>query len=323
MSSKPDQLDVITLGETMMAFESQDYGPLREIAHFRKWIGGAEDNFAIGLARLGFRCGWISRLGNDEFGKETFRTIKGEGIDVSQVTIDEDRSTGVFFVEKRAEGDFRCYYYRQNSAATLLGPDYIKPAYIQSAKMIYLTGITPAISGSAMQACEKMIRIAQDHSKVILFDPNLRLKMWSIEAARRRLLPLMRQSTYVLSGDTEIQQLMNCSTLDAAIQKAHKRGIHNLIVKRAAMGAIIAVDQARHVDVPAFAVSKPLSSMGAGDCFGAGFTAGLLKNQPLTECVRWGNAMGAYCMMGWGPYQTLPDMEELQTFLKGTETVSR
>ena len=95
-------LDVVSMGETMVAFEAQGYGPLRENDDFKKWVGGAADNVVIALARLGFRCGWFSRLGKDEFGREIVRAIGGEGIDVSRVIFDSEASTGVFFVEKHA-----------------------------------------------------------------------------------------------------------------------------------------------------------------------------------------------------------------------------
>jgi len=63
--------------------------------------------------------------------------------------------------------------------------------------------------------------------------------------------------------------------------------------------------------------------MGAGDAFVAGFVAGLLKGQPLEQCVRRGNAVGAFCLMGEGPYQTLPSFEELQAFLAGKADIAR
>ena len=49
--------DVIAMGETMVAFEAQTWGPLREAEDFKKWVGGAADNFIITVARLGFRPG--------------------------------------------------------------------------------------------------------------------------------------------------------------------------------------------------------------------------------------------------------------------------
>lgn len=316
-------LDVITMGETMMAFEAQDYGPLRESPTFRKWIGGAEDNFAIGLARLGFRCAWFSRLGDDEFGKDILRTIKGEGVDVSRVVLDPEAPTGVFFVERKGDGEFECYYYRRFSAASRLSPADIDQDYMRGFRVVYLTGITPAISESAREATEEIFRFALGNQQTLVFDPNLRLKLWDISRARKVLIPLMKKSTYVLPGEKELSQLMDREDLDRAIEKAHELGISNLIVKRGAKGAVIAIAGSNRVNIPAFALQSPISSMGAGDCFAAGFVAGLLKNESLEECVRWGNAMGAFCLIGWGPYQTLPDFDELQSFLRGKDVITR
>lgn len=316
-------LDAVTMGESMIAFEALDYGPLREAELFHKWVGGAEDNFAIGLARLGFKCGWFSRLGDDEFGKEVFRTIKGEGVDVSKVIFDSDAQTGVFFVERSSHSDFKCYFYRQASAASRISPDDIDPDYIKQAKIIYLTGITPVISESARKATEKIFHMALDNNQTIVFDPNLRLRLCSIDTARSILIPLMKESAYVLPGDGELKLLMDCPELPEAIEKAHSMGINNLVVKLGAEGAILAGADEKPRQVPGFKLKQPVSSMGAGDCFGAGFVAGLLEEQPLEQCVRWGNALGAFCLMAWGPYQALPGYQEFQEFLSGETGISR
>ena len=316
-------LDAVTMGESMIAFEAQDYGPLREVKLFQKWVGGAEDNFAIGLARLGFKCGWFSRLGDDEFGKEVFRTIKGEGIDVSRAIFDPDAQTGIFFVERRAHGDFKCYFYRKLSAASRISPVDIDQDYIKQAKIVYLTGITPVLSDSAHQATEKIFQVAIENSQTIVFDPNLRLRLCDIATARSILIPMMQKSAYVLPGENELKLLMDCQELSAAIDKAHSLGISNLVVKTGVDGAVLACGNERVINVAGFRLKNPISSMGAGDCFGAGFVAGLLKEQPLEQCALWGNALGAFCLMASGPYQALPSFQELQAFLAGETGISR
>lgn len=318
-----NSLDAVTMGETMMAFEAQDYGPLREVNLFTRWVGGAEDNFAIGLARLGFKCGWFSRLGNDEFGKEIFRAIKGEGVDVSKVIFDPDAQTGVFFVERHAQGDFKCYFYRKLSAASRISPDDVDPDYIKPARIVHLTGITPILSESARQATEKVFQLAIENSQPLVFDPNLRLTLCDIATARSILIPLMQKSSYVLPGEEELKLLMDCPELPVAIEKAHALGISNLVVKVGVKGAVVSCGGEKPVDVPGFTVKNPVSSMGAGDSFAAGFVAGLLKEQPLEQCARWGNALGAFCLTARGPYHALPSFQELQTFLIGETGVSR
>lgn len=318
-----EALEVVTAGETMMAFEAQDYGPLGEVSFYRKWVGGAESNFSIGLARLGFRCGWFSRLGDDEFGKAIFKTLRGEGVDVSRVIFDPAFPTGVFFVERQAEGDFGCYYYRRDSATAQLSRADIDFGYVKSAKIIYLTGITPALSHSAREATKEICELAASNKQMLIFDPNLRLKLWDIDEARATLIPLMVRSTFVLPGEKELTLLMDCEDLEPAIEKAHEMGIKNLIIKQGAKGASIASAGEKAIKLPCFTLRNPISSMGAGDCFAAGFVAGLLENQSLEECVRWANAMGAFCLMGWGPYQTLPDFKKLHLFLNGRSEIMR
>jgi len=315
--------DIITMGESMIAFEAQDYGPLRDVNTFRKWVGGAESNVAIGLARLGLKCGWFSRLGNDEFGKEIFRTIRGEGIDVSKVTFDPCASTGVFFIERCINSEFNCYYYRQSSAASQISLADIDPDYVKQAKIIFLTGITPVLSDSAHKAMEKMLQIALQNGQTIVFDPNLRLRLCNITVARSILIPLMQKSSYVLPGEEELKLLMECQELPVAIEKAHSLGIGNLIIKTGAKGAVLAIIDQESTNIAGFPVKNIISTMGAGDCFDAGFIAGLLYNKPLEQCVRWGNALGAFCLTTYGPYQALPDFQELQAFLKGETSVSR
>jgi 2-dehydro-3-deoxygluconokinase len=321
-NSAVNSLDAVTMGESMMAFEALDYGPLREVSLFKKWVGGAEDNFAIALARLGFKCGWFSRLGNDEFGREIYRTIRGEAIDVSRVIFDSHAQTGVFFVERRGNGEFECYFYRRLSATSRISSSDIDPDYIKQAKIVYLTGITPVISESARSASEKVLQLALRNKQTIVFDPNLRLKMCDIATSRSILIPMMQESSYVLPGEQELKLLMDCKEMPAAIEKAHSLGIDKLVVKVGARGAILALRGQETREIPGFAVD-PVSSIGAGDAFAAGFAAGLLKEQELSECVRWGNALGAFCLMASGPYQALPDFEKLQVFLGGGTGIAR
>jgi 2-dehydro-3-deoxygluconokinase len=75
---------VITLGETMVALVAEEAGPLRYASRFQRRAAGAESNVAIGLARLGVSAGWVSRLGDDEFGHYVCTAVRGEGVDVAR-----------------------------------------------------------------------------------------------------------------------------------------------------------------------------------------------------------------------------------------------
>ncbi len=67
---------MVTLGEAMAMFVAAQTGDLAEVETFTKRIAGAELNVAIGLARLGMNVGWVSRVGNDSFGRFALQQLK-------------------------------------------------------------------------------------------------------------------------------------------------------------------------------------------------------------------------------------------------------
>lgn len=63
------KLDVVTFGEAMLLLVADKPGPIESADLFHKRTAGAETNVAIGLARLGLKVGWASRLGDDSIGR--------------------------------------------------------------------------------------------------------------------------------------------------------------------------------------------------------------------------------------------------------------
>lgn len=198
-------MDVVTMGETMVLFTADTHGMMRFSNQFTRTYGGAETNVAIGLARLGHKAAWISRVGEDEFGKGMLAFIRGEGVDVSQVTLDREAPTGVFFKENRREGDMRIHYYRTGSAASRLSAKDVDESFVAQAKYVHISGITPALSQSAYEAVWALVNVAKKHDIPIVFDPNIRKKLWSEERARKVLLDLAQEATIVLPGIAEGQ----------------------------------------------------------------------------------------------------------------------
>lgn len=93
-------MDVVSIGETMVLFSPNENGQLRYVQNFSTRIAGAETNTLIGLAKLGYKTGWISKIGKDEFGKRIRNSVRGEGVDVSFLTEDENAPTSLFIKEQ-------------------------------------------------------------------------------------------------------------------------------------------------------------------------------------------------------------------------------
>lgn len=177
-------MDVVMFGETMLLMTPMKQGSLDTVWQFQKGLAGAESNVAIALARLEHAVAWVSNLGADSFGRFLYKTLRGEGVDVSHVQFDETRPTGVFFKEFLGDGRTDAYYYSQHSAASHMHVEDIPLADFTGAKYLLVTGITPALSSLNRDTTFQCIEQAHQCGMHVVFDPNIRRKLWSLEEAR-------------------------------------------------------------------------------------------------------------------------------------------
>jgi 2-dehydro-3-deoxygluconokinase len=308
------ELDVVTFGETMVLFTPELTLPLEYSDRFYKQIGGAESNVAIGLRRLGHSAGWFSKLGNDPFGRYIHKFIRGEGVDTSRCMYTDEAPTGIFFKEKYSPTNVKVYYYRKNSAASLLSPNDLDEDYIARAKFIHLTGITPALSPSCRETVFKAIEIAKKHEVKIVFDPNIRLKLWNMEKARSVLLEIAKEADIILPGLDEGEILSGRKTPEEIADFFGKEKI--VIIKMGEKGAYYRSGNESGY-VKGFPVSQIVDPVGAGDGFAAGVISGILRNEPIFSAVKRGNAVGAMVVGVSGDVEGLPSSEELEEFMKG------
>lgn len=111
-------MNIVTFGEALIIFSPSENGPLRFVHSFTKSIGGAEANVAIALSRLGNKVGWMSRLGDDEFGRYVQYALQGDGVDLTHISFDRELPTGLLFKEKYHSVNPTVYYYRKGAAIT-------------------------------------------------------------------------------------------------------------------------------------------------------------------------------------------------------------
>ncbi len=314
--------EVVTVGETLVLFSPGQNGPLRYVDSFKKRIAGAESNTAIALSRLGHSCGWISKIGDDEFGQFILREIRAEGVDVSRVRIDENAPTGIMFKEIFDGMETRVYYYRKGSAASMLRPEDIDPEYIRNAKILHITGITPALSISCLETIWSSIRTAKENGVLISFDPNIRLKLWSREQASMVLNEILPYADIVFSGVDEGEIIIGESNPERLIDILLELGVGTVALKMGAEGCWVADRKSRH-RINAVEVGKKVDPIGAGDAFNAGFLAGFLEGKGIEECGRMGNIMGAFAITTSGDIEGLPGRRELEQFMKKDKGITR
>ncbi|MYW02829.1 sugar kinase, partial [Streptomyces sp. SID3343] len=211
--------------------------PLEHADVFRRSIAGAESNVAVGLARLGHRVGWFGRVGDDAFGHTVLRTLRGEGVDVSRARVDPAASTGLIVRDCHPERAIEVLYHRTGSAGSRLAREDVDPAWIGSARLLHVTGVTAALSPSALDACVAAVVAARSAGVTVSFDPNVRRKLLAADRWPALLRPLTERADIVLTGLDEAELLTGSADRAVAARRFLDLGARLVVVKDGAKGA--------------------------------------------------------------------------------------
>lgn len=306
-------LDVVTLGEAMAMLVADTPGPLESVGTFHKRTAGAETNVAIGMARLGFRVAWLSRLGADSWGRYLLAEMQREGIDCSRVAIDADQRTGIVLKERAVGGrDPVIEYHRKGSAASTMTPAGLDRAFLTSARHLHATGVFAGVSDACLQTLRTAIDAMRAAGRTISFDTNLRPTMWpSKEAMARTLNDLAAGCDWVLPGLEEGRILTGLSTPEEIAGFYLDRGAQWVMVKLGADGAYYR-GRDREGRVPAAPVTTIVDTVGAGDGFAVGVISALLEGRDIEVAVKRGAWIGARALQVLGDTEGLPTRRELE-----------
>ena len=139
-------LDLATLGEVMIRLSPRGHARLEQAESLEVTVGGAEGNVAVGVSQLGLRAAWISKLPADPFGRRVAGELRRHGVDISRVVWAPEGRVGIYFFEQGAPPrQSQVIYYRAGSTVTTLEEGEVDWAFLASARVIHLTGITPAL----------------------------------------------------------------------------------------------------------------------------------------------------------------------------------
>jgi 2-dehydro-3-deoxygluconokinase len=300
-------VDVLTLGETMAALRSG--GPLRLGGDLRLSVAGAESNVAIGLARLGHRTRWAGRVGDDELGALVLRTLRAEGVDVAAAVVAPGELTGMLLFDRAPGGATRVHYRRAGCAGARLTAADVAPAVAQGARILHLSGVTPALGDDPAAAVRQAIEAGRAGGATVCFDVNHRPKLWGREQARATLRPLAAAAHVLVASEDELPLVADGPDEAARAQALLGLGVREVVVKRGARGAS-AYTEAGRCDEPARAVTV-VDTVGAGDAFTAGYLSALLDGLPREERGRRGAPHGAAAVAAYGDWEGLPTRAEL------------
>lgn len=312
------ELDFTSIGEVMVQLNALSPGPLRYVKYFEVHVAGSESNIMIGLVKLGYKTGIVTRVGNDEFGKLVLNFLRGEGVDISRVKVDESAPTGIYFIQRHypVPGKSTVFYYRHGSAASRLSPNDVDDDYLANSRAVVLTGITPALSDSCREAVNKAYEVAKANNVDVIFDTNIRMKLWRDESRARESLAKFLNSNIVFTNIEDLGILFPGNSVSSAASKIISKGCNLVVVKLGEEGAVAYDSKLNTYRVEAFKVPLVEDVIGAGDAFNAAFIASLYRGMSIDQALLYANAAGALVVTVRGDVEAQPSWQELEIFIE-------
>lgn len=307
--------DIVAIGEPMVEF-NQTRGT--DARAYLQGFGGDTSNMAIAAARLGARVAYVTRLGNDPFGRMFMQLWREEGVGSDGVAIDPEAPTGVYFVAHGPAGH-EFSYLRAGSAATRMRADALPAPLIAAARLVHASGISQAISSTACDAVFAAFAQARAAGALVTYDPNVRLKLWPLARARAIVLATMAQCSWVLPSQDDAQILFPGAGPEAVVEACHAAGAPGVVLKLGPEGCIVS-DGTRCQRAPARVVNC-VDATGAGDCFDGAFATRLLAGDDPFAAARYANTAAALATTGYGAVAPLPRAADVARAMATSVTV--
>jgi 2-dehydro-3-deoxygluconokinase len=295
--------DLVGLGEVMLRLAAPPPLRLDQALSLDVQIGGSEANVLAAVSRLGLRTGLITALPAEHaWGDRTVRELWGHGVDCAGVLRRPGSRMGLYFLEygppPRA---VRVLYDRRESALSQLVPDEVDWGLVRDARMVHLSGITPALGENLRAVIRRACREAQDAGVPISFDVNYRSRLWPAKEARDFLAEVLPAVRYLFIGSDDAATVFELAgTPDAVLNGLRKIApAATIALTLGEAGSAALAGSVVHRPSRLYTVTT-VDRVGAGDAFAAGFLWRVLTGRSVQEAIDAATALAALKCTIWG-----------------------
>jgi ribokinase len=279
--------------------------------------GGSAANTICGLARLGFKTGFVGAIGSDKSGKALVNDFKTAGVDTSQIRVKKAETGATTCISDKLG---RRAIYVSPGANNLLDQKDVNLAYLNQAKLVHMSSFADDRQLKMQVALVKKLK-----SSVKL---SLAPGMIYVTKGLKALTPLLKKTFVVFMNREEIERLtgkdvpsgarelvkIGCRIVVVTLGKGLDRGKSGMVT------AYILDGVKEHEVISKWVVRKSgPETTGAGDAFAAGFLFGSLKGKGIEECGILGDLVAGLAIKKVGARTGLPTLSQLShEYLKRT-----
>jgi len=286
-------------------------GKLDLVDRMELHTGGCAVNTGIALAKLGIRTAVMGKVGVDGFGDYIIHTLQDHGIDTTGVVRDQVANTSATMVMIGPDGE-RSFIHYLGANAELRQAD-VDLDVVKQGRILHIAGhnLMSKFDGpDAAAVLEAAHRLGVATSLDTAWDATGR---WL-----RLIEPCLPHIDYFVPSFEEARLIADREDPADVARFFLDYGIQIVALKMGEAGCYV-TDGEQTVRLPVYPV-QPVDTTGAGDCFAAGFLAGLVQGWDLERTARFANAVGAMCVTAIGATSGVRDMEETWAFIQEMES---
>jgi 2-dehydro-3-deoxygluconokinase len=297
-----DIMKVVTFGEIMLRLAPPSFQRFTQAHLFEVLYGGGEANVAASLANYGEAAEFVTRLPKNELGEACLGTLRSYGVQTAHIVRGGDR-LGIYFLETgAAQRASKVIYDRASSSFATIQPGMVDwNAVFEGADWFHWTGITPAVSQGAAEACREAIQIARQKGLTVSCDMNYRAKLWKWgKSAGEVMADLVTQCDVAIGNEEDAEKVFGIKAPEAdvtagKVDAEHYRCVCEELVKRFPALRTVAItlrgslsashntwsgvlwDTGQFFTAPTYDIVPIVDRVGGGDSFMGGLIYGLRK----------------------------------------------
>jgi len=317
---KNRKFDLTLAGRITIDFNPVDYYmTLAESTTFKKYLGGSPANIAVGLSRLGKKCGFFARVSNDRFGDYVTEYFTREGIDTSHIRrCEHGEKLGLTFTEILSETSSNILMYRNKIADLQLCVDDVDEEYIKQSKALLISG-TALSESPSREAALKALSLAKKTGTPIVFDIDYRAYNWATKEDMGIYYALAAKQADVILGSREeydlAEQLIEIGRTDAQTAAYwHAQGAKIVVIKHGKEGSTAYTNDGQSYNIKPFPI-KMLKGFGGGDGYASAFLYGLLEGWEMIDCLEFGSASASLLVASHSCADDMPSAEKVKNYI--------
>lgn len=310
-------MDLYSIGEMVI-----DFIPGSEPFSYIRKAGGAPANVAIAMVKNGMTAGMCCSVGDDDFGRFLYETLRENHVSVMHPAYCKEAVTTMAFVTLAPDGDRSFTFARKPGADMFVREEDVREEDIENSIIVHAGSCSLSASPVA-EATRKALRLGKEKGKLVSFDVNYRNVMWNDDrdACIESVRDILRYVDLMKVSEEETDMFGD----EAALRALTGGGGLSLVVETLGGNGARCFFRDEVIETKGYRVAC-VDATGAGDAFWGGFLSCLrmqgvtqpdmLTRDKVERALHYGNAAGSICVQKKGAIDALPDRAQVEAVLE-------